>query len=78
MITNPSMTRFRFFCLLADNGNKHLTIDAMIRKFGPALNYADAKQIVTNNQNHLLAYPIGRGQFEYELKNPHQYRHAWR
>ena len=76
-MTNPSMTRFRLFCMLADVG-KSMTIDAMVKKFGPAVSSADANQIVKNNQNHLIARPVGRGQFTYELKTPHQYRGAWR
>ncbi len=77
MSTNPSMTRFRLFCLLADAA-KPMTIEAMVKKFGPQLNANDSRMILVNNQNHIIARPVGRGQFSYELKEPHQYRGAWK
>lgn len=77
MRTNPSMTRLRFFCLLADVG-KPMTINAMVEQFRPAVSFADANQIVKNNLNHVIARPVGRGQFSYELKHAEQYKGAWK
>lgn len=77
MSDNPGLTRFRFFCMLADAG-KPMTINAMVKDFSPVVSYTDAKQIISNNLNHFIGRPIGKGQLSYELKHPHQYRGAWK